>query len=131
MTRSFRVLIAEDNKINQIVAAGALKRLGHECDVVSDGAAAVASCSETTYDAVLMDVMMPGMDGYQATARIRQDERTMHRPHVPIIGLSARAMDGDREAALASGFNDYLTKPLRDMALQDALARWVGAPVLM
>ena len=128
MTSTCKVLIAEDNKINQIVAAGALKRLGHTSDVVGDGAAAVASCIESAYDAVLMDVMMPGMDGYQATACIRQHERTMGLTAVPIIGLSARAMEGDREIALAAGFNDYLTKPLRDAALADALARWVGTP---
>lgn len=122
-----RVLLAEDNKINQVVAAGALKKLGYEVDIVEDGAHAVQACAEVAYDAVLMDVMMPGVDGYQATALIREHERSLGLPPLPVIGLSARAMAGDREIALEAGMNDYLTKPLRTADLQDALERWIAA----
>jgi len=125
-----RVLVAEDNKINQVVAAGTLKKLGYVVDIVDGGSEAVAACLHTRFDAVLMDVMMPDMDGYQATANIRANELANGTSHVPVIGLSARAMDGDREIALAAGFTDYLTKPLRPALLQEALARWIGAPVV-
>jgi CheY-like chemotaxis protein len=126
-----RVLLAEDNKLNQIVAAGTLRKLGYDIDIVDGGVAAVAACGHTQFDAVLMDVMMPDMDGYQATAEIRANEVASGRPHTPVIGLSARAMDGDREIALEAGFNDYLTKPLREDELKDALDRWIGAPVVL
>lgn len=125
------VLLAEDNKLNQIVAAGTLQKLGYDVEIVDGGVAAVDACKHTTFDAILMDVMMPDMDGYQATAEIRAHESSSGAPHVPVIGLSARAMDGDREIALAAGFNDYITKPLREDELKGALERWIGAPVLL
>lgn len=124
-----RILIAEDNKINQVVAAGTLKKLGYAVEIVDSGGDAVGACLRTPFDAVLMDVMMPEMDGYQATARIREDEAIMGGAHIPIIGLSARAMEGDREIALAAGMDDYLTKPLRAAELEDVLGRWIGAPI--
>jgi CheY-like chemotaxis protein len=126
-----RVLLAEDNKLNQIVAAGTLRKLGYDVEIVDGGVAAVEACNSTRFDAVLMDVMMPDMDGYQATAEIRANEVANSRPHTPVIGLSARAMDGDREIALEAGFNDYLAKPLREGELKDALERWIGAPVVL
>ncbi|MCU1499217.1 MAG: Hpt sensor hybrid histidine kinase [Acidimicrobiales bacterium] len=126
-----RILVAEDNKINQVVAAGTLKKMGYVVDIVDGGSEAVAACMHTRYDAVLMDVMMPDMDGYQATAMIRENELALDTKHVPVIGLSARAMDGDREIALSAGFNDYLTKPLRSAELESALGRWIGAPVVL
>lgn len=126
-----RVLLAEDNKLNQIVAAGTLQKLGYEVEIVDGGIDAVEACRSTEFDAVLMDVMMPDMDGYQATAEIRAVEVQRGGRHVPVIGLSARAMEGDREIALAAGFNDYLTKPLREDELKDALERWIGAPVVL
>lgn len=126
-----RVLLAEDNKLNQIVAAGTLQKLGYEATIVDGGIDAVEACRREQFDAVLMDVMMPDMDGYQATAEIRALEAARGGPHTPVIGLSARAMDGDRDIALAAGFNDYLTKPLREDELKDALGRWIGAPVVL
>jgi CheY-like chemotaxis protein len=126
-----RVLLAEDNKLNQIVAAGTLQKLGYEITIVDGGVDAVEACRSGHFDAILMDVMMPDMDGYQATAEIRALEAARGGPHTPVIGLSARAMDGDREIALAAGFNDYLTKPLREDDLKDALERWIGAPVVL
>lgn len=126
-----RVLLVEDNKLNQVVAGATLEKLGCDVDIVDGGEAAVEACRNVRYDAVIMDVMMPGIDGYEATARIRADELARRSAHVPVIGLSARAMDGDREQAIAAGFNDYLTKPLREDALREALARWIGAPVVL
>jgi CheY-like chemotaxis protein len=125
----YRVLLAEDNKLNQIVAAGTLRKLGFDVVIVDGGGDAVEACRNETFDAILMDVMMGDMDGYQATAEIRALEASRGVPPTPVIGLSARAMDGDREIALAAGFNDYLTKPLREDLLKDALVRWIGAPV--
>jgi CheY-like chemotaxis protein len=121
-----RMLLAEDNRINQVVAAGVLKKLGYEADIVDDGRAAVEACADGTYLAVLMDVMMPGVDGYEATRYIRDRERVLGRPGVPIIGLSARAMDGDRQIAIDAGMNDYITKPLRTQELAEVLDRWIG-----
>lgn len=126
-----RVLLAEDNKLNQVVAAGTLHKLGYDVEIVDGGVDAVEACRHSRFDAVLMDVMMPDMDGYQATAEIRSLEALRGEPHTPVIGLSARAMDGDREIALAAGFNDYLTKPLREDELKSALERWIGAPVVL
>lgn len=126
-----RVLLAEDNKLNQIVAAGTLQKLGYQVKIVDGGTDAVAACRSDDFDVILMDVMMPDMDGYQATAEIRALELERGGFHTPVIGLSARAMDGDREIALAAGFNDYLTKPLREDLLKDALERWIGAPVVL
>jgi two-component system sensor histidine kinase/response regulator len=126
-----RVLLVEDNRLNQIVAAGTLKKLGYEVTIVDSGIAAVDACREGSFDAVLMDVMMPDLDGYGATAQIRARETERAEARTPIIGLSARTMDIDREFALAGGFSDYLTKPLRELELKDVLKRWIGAPVLL
>lgn len=121
-----KILLAEDNKLNQVVAVGTLKKLGYAVDIVDGGAEAVEACLAVEYAAVLMDVMMPGVDGYQATQAIRANELRLHLRPTPIIGLSARAMAGDREIAIEAGMNDYLTKPLRTPALQEVLERWVG-----
>jgi CheY-like chemotaxis protein len=120
-----RVLLVEDNKINQVVAAGALKKLGYEIDIVENGGAAIAACLTFPYRAVLMDVMMPEVDGYQATQQIRANEARLGMAPVPVIGLSARAMAGDREIAIAAGMNDYLTKPLRTQVLAAMLDAWI------
>ena len=121
---SHRVLLAEDNKINQVVAAGTLAKLGYLVDIADDGGQAVTARMDHDYAAVLMDVMMPGVDGYQATGMIREHERAHGLQPIPIIGLSARAMTGDREIALDAGMNDYLTKPLRTAELEQVLGRW-------
>ena len=123
MANVHRVLLAEDNKINQVVAAGALKKLGYVVDIVDGGGDAVAACLHARFDAVLMDVMMPDMDGYEATSRIRENEAALGTSPVPVIGLSARAMAGDREIALAAGMDDYLTKPFSAEQLIDVLTR--------
>jgi CheY-like chemotaxis protein len=119
-----QVLVVDDNQLNQLVAIATLELLGYEVQRAADGAQAVDACSRRRFDAVLMDIQMPEMDGYEATAKIRQQEiMTAHR--TPIIGLSARTLDRDRQAALANGFDDYLTKPIRKEELRDVLDRWI------
>jgi CheY-like chemotaxis protein len=118
-----RILVAEDGDINQIVATGMLEHLGYTVEIAPDGLAAVAALARTTYDAVLMDVHMPGLDGYQATAEIRRAEGAAR--HTPIIAMTAGAIEGDRERCLAAGMDDYLSKPISVATVREVLARWV------
>jgi CheY-like chemotaxis protein/HPt (histidine-containing phosphotransfer) domain-containing protein len=122
---SVRVLLAEDNVTNQQVALGMLKRLGLQADAVMNGAEAVRALETIAYDLVLMDVQMPEMDGFEATGLIR-DPRSRVRDHrVPIIAMTAHAMQGDRQRCLDAGMDDYLTKPVSPQALADVLDRWL------
>jgi CheY-like chemotaxis protein len=123
-----KVLLVDDNRLNQLVAAGLLKKLSITVEIASSGAKAVEACGAARFDAVLMDIMMPDMDGYEATSHIRALEAVDGDRRTPIIGLSARAMEGDRERALGAGLDDYLTKPLREEELQTMLSRWVTIP---
>ena len=116
-----RVLLADDAPITQLVGAAMLKGLGCLVDVVANGAEAVDAVLSTDYDVVLMDCLMPVMDGYEATARIRTLEHASRR--TPIIALTASAMVGDREKCLAAGMDDYLAKPLDRAALAGVVAR--------
>ena len=117
------ILVAEDDRANQLVVGRMLEKAGHRVDIVSDGRAAVNAVSETAYDLMLMDCRMPEMDGFDATRAIRAAEDGTRR-HLPIIALTANAMPEDREACLAVGMDDYLTKPLSKQALLKALERW-------
>ncbi|HBY60163.1 MAG TPA: hypothetical protein DEH78_10095 [Solibacterales bacterium] len=116
-----RVLLAEDNPINQRLAARLLERHGHSVVVACDGAQAVATFGSQPFDIVLMDVQMPGVDGLEATATIRALEPPGSR--VPIVALTAHAMQGDRERFLAAGMDDYVSKPIQAADLYAALAR--------
>jgi len=118
-----RVLVAEDNAVNQRVVRGLLQRLGCEVAVVADGAAAAAAAATGEFDLVLMDCQMPVRDGYEATAEIRRQEAAGVR--LPVVALTANAMAGDRERCLAAGMDGYLAKPIRLDALADELARWL------
>jgi signal transduction histidine kinase/CheY-like chemotaxis protein len=120
-----RVLVVDDGEVNQIVAAGILRNLGFDADLVDNGADAVAAVARQTYDAVLMDVRMPGMDGFQATQEIRLSEHDGRR--LPIIAVTAGVTEGERERCLAAGMDDYLSKPMGRAALATALEQW--APV--
>jgi two-component system sensor histidine kinase/response regulator len=118
-----RILIVEDNEINQRVALGQLKTLGYDAKVASDGLSALEALESVHYDAVLMDCQMPEMDGFETTAEIRRRESG----HIWIIAMTANAMSGDREKCLAAGMDDYVSKPIRtnelDVVLERALSR--------
>jgi len=116
------VLVVEDNPVNQMVATGLLAALGYASDIAPDGLAAVKAVRERDFDAVLMDVQMPHMDGYTATRQIRS---TQTGPRLPIIAMTAAAVEGERERCVAAGMDDYLTKPVDPALLAEALDRWV------
>ncbi|RUL88981.1 PAS domain S-box protein [Tautonia sociabilis] len=122
---SLAVLLADDNPINRRVALGLLERFGCRAEAVVDGREAVAAYARGRFDLVLMDVQMPGMDGYAATKAIRRLEEDLGR-HTPIIALTAHAMQGDRQRCLDAGMDDYLAKPLRPGPLREILLRWAG-----
>jgi CheY-like chemotaxis protein len=121
--RRLRILVVEDNAINQRVAVALLKSLEYDYKVVENGLDAVQECENGTWDAVLMDCQMPEMDGYKATAWIRSREAGGRR--TPIIALTASGSTGDRERCLAAGMDDYLAKPVRREQLAAALHKWV------
>jgi two-component system, sensor histidine kinase and response regulator len=121
--RRARILVAEDNEVNQQVAVGMLEAMGHRVDVVSDGKEAVTAVGKTAYDLIFMDCQMPGMDGFEATAAIRR--QATDGPRVPIVAMTANAMQGDRERCLVAGMDDYLSKPVSRERLQDVVDRWV------
>jgi len=125
---SGRVLLAEDNVVNQQIAAVMLEGLGIHVDVVENGLEALQALEHAEYDVVLMDCQMPLMDGFEATAELRRRERSDGgQRHVPVLALTANAMDGDQEQCLAAGMDDYLAKPFTQAALQALLTRWLGA----
>jgi PAS domain S-box-containing protein len=120
-----RILVVEDNKVNQQVASLMLTKLGHRVDVAANGLEAVTAVQQIPYDVVFMDCQMPELDGYAATERIRR--LAGPRARVPIVAMTANAMAGDREHCLAVGMDDYMSKPLDQATLIDRLARWGGA----
>jgi PAS domain S-box-containing protein len=120
-----RILLAEDNMTNQAVALGILKKLGVRADAVTNGAQAISALEKGAYDLVLMDVQMPEMDGLAATRRIRDPLSGLDRLNIPIIAMTAHALQGDRQRCLDAGMDDYLTKPVSPRALAQALERWL------
>ena len=123
--RRMRVLVAEDNATNQLVALKMLEKLGLRSDVVADGQEALAALRHIPYDLVLMDCQMPEMDGFEATWRMRQGEAGMAHISTPVIAMTAHAMHGDRKRCLEAGMNDYLAKPVNSVALAGLLERWL------
>nr|WP_259372720.1 ATP-binding protein [Schlegelella koreensis] len=121
------VLLAEDEPVNQLVVTGMLRKLGCRVDVVSDGDAACDAVASQRYDLVLMDCHMPVTDGYDATERIRRAEAA-GKPRTVIVALTADALVASRERCIASGMDDFLTKPLSLEVLRAALERWAGPP---
>ncbi len=120
-----RVLLAEDNPVNQLVALEMLKLLNLHCDVAGNGHEAVSAWREHHYDLILMDCQMPEMDGFQAVELIRREAALSARGHMPIIAVTANALEGDREKCLSAGFDDYLSKPFHAQALEATVSRWL------
>ncbi len=123
-----RLLVAEDNLVNQVVARATLAKLGYDVDVAVDGAEAVAMTLATPYAAIFMDCHMPRLDGYAATAAIRDAAEPSAR--TPIIAMTASALPGDRERCLAAGMDDYLSKPLQISELDRVLSEWAPRPAV-
>jgi two-component system, sensor histidine kinase and response regulator len=119
------VLLVEDNTMNQLVATRMLAKLGYRADVANNGREAIDAITIGAYDAVLMDCQMPEMDGYEATRQLRRAESGTGR-HLPVIAMTAAAMAGDREACLAAGMDDYITKPVSVDAIAAVLDRWTA-----
>jgi signal transduction histidine kinase/CheY-like chemotaxis protein len=119
--RGSRILVAEDNRVNQRVAIGLLKKLGYDCDVADDGNVAVRMAAATQYDLILMDCQMPDCDGYEASRILRAQGLD-----IPIVAMTANAMTGDREHCLDAGMDDFLTKPVSPTALGETLKMWLG-----
>ena len=120
--KNARILLAEDNTINQKVALRMLERLGYEAAVAKNGHEVLDALQDHPYDIILMDVQMPDMDGLTATTFIRKNEHLLQQPY--IIALTANALKGDRERFLAAGMNDYLSKPVRLDELAAALENY-------
>jgi signal transduction histidine kinase/DNA-binding response OmpR family regulator len=127
--RPLCVLLAEDNKVNQTLATRLLEKWGHIVTIVENGADAVDTLNQRSFDVVLMDVQMPKMDGLEATAAIRLKERATGE-HIPIIALTAHALNGDRERCMEAGMDGYVTKPLSRKELQIALESVIALPAM-
>jgi CheY-like chemotaxis protein/HPt (histidine-containing phosphotransfer) domain-containing protein len=123
--RNVRILLAEDNITNQQVAIGMLKKLGLRVDAVANGREAIRALETLPYDLVLMDVQMPEVDGFEATLKIRDPQSAVMNHGIPIIAMTAHAMQGDRERCLGAGMNDYVVKPVDLRRLTEALAKWL------
>ncbi|MGC8856993.1 MAG: response regulator [Anaerolineae bacterium] len=119
----YKILLVEDNPINQKLAIALLQKAGYQVEVAESGLQAVEKATHQTYHAILMDVQMPDMDGYTATRLIRQQEDETH--HTPTIAMTAHAMQGDRERCLAAGMDDYISKPINPQILFATVERWL------
>ncbi|MBA6365658.1 response regulator, partial [Colwellia sp. BRX8-8] len=128
--KNIRILIVEDNRINQMVALGVLEELGFTADAVANGLEALISLKESLkshpYSLVIMDCQMPEMDGYEATRLIRKGDAGQKNKVIPIIAMTANAMQGDKEKCLIAGMDDYLTKPIEINKVKAKLKLWLG-----
>ncbi len=124
---ALHILLAEDNAVNQRVALRILEKAGHRVAIAENGKAALKMIEEQSFDAILMDVQMPEMGGFEATALIREKEQRTGR-HIPIIAMTAHAMAGDRERCLAAGMDDYLSKPVAASTLLELVSRYGAKP---
>jgi len=120
-----RILVVEDNAINQKVAQGLLKKFGVNVDLAANGEEALTSLETLPFDLVLMDCQMPVMDGYEATQKIRHPDSKVLNRDIPIVAMTANTMEGDREKCLAVGMNDFIAKPINPNKVQEALHRWL------
>ena len=119
------ILVADDNITNQQVTVGMLKKMGLQVDCVSNGIEAIEALKLTAYDLILMDCQMPQMDGYEATRYIRTAGTSVPNPDIPVIAMTANAMQGDREKCLEAGMNDYISKPINFQSLMKILKKWL------
>ena len=126
--KALAVLLAEDNPVNALLARELLRRRGHTVYEVTTGEAAVDACARNRFDMVVMDLHMPGLDGIEATRRIRNAEKTSQMPRLPIFALTADALESGRKACLEAGMDGFLTKPV-DPAEIDAILAQVGSKV--
>jgi CheY-like chemotaxis protein len=124
-SRKVRVLLAEDNKVNQMLAVALLRKRGYDVTIADNGREAIDLVRRSTFDVVLMDVQMPEVDGFEATAAIRAMESATSR-RLPVIAVTAHAMDGDRQRCLDAGMDDYVSKPMDPEKLEMAIQRWTG-----
>jgi two-component system, sensor histidine kinase and response regulator len=129
-TRKLRILVAEDNAVNQAVILRVLQKMGHTAVLAQNGKEALALASAEKFDLVFMDVQMPEMDGMTATAAIRENEKEKGATHLPIFAMTAHAMKGDRERCLDAGMDGYLTKPVRFSDIEQTLSSAVRAPMV-
>jgi PAS domain S-box-containing protein len=118
------ILLVEDNRTNQKVALAMLQKLGYQAQAVENGEDAVHALADGTYDLVLMDIQMPGMDGYSATHAIRAHQQALGTPAIPIVAMTAHAMAGEREKCLEAGMDDYIAKPVYPKTLMEVLNKW-------
>lgn len=118
------ILVVDDNASNQYVARVVLEKFGYQAHIVDNGEEAIKAAANRSFDLILMDCRMPICDGYEATEAIRKLESSSGR-HIPIIGVTACAMEGDREKCLAAGMDDYFTKPLTLDAFKELVQRWL------
>jgi CheY-like chemotaxis protein len=119
------ILVAEDNEVNQLVFTQILSETGHSFEIVTDGEKAVEACKRLKPRLILMDVSMPRLNGIEATALIRRAEEGLET-RVPIVGVTAHALKGDRERCIDGGMDDYLPKPISPRALQAKIDQWLG-----
>lgn len=124
-SRSGHILLVEDNPVNQRVAQKILERLGHVCVIAGNGQEALSRLAIEDFDLVLMDCQMPVMDGYEATRAIRQGQGNIRHPQIPVVALTANAMQGDRDLAIEAGMNDYLPKPFNVDVFEETISRWL------
>lgn len=123
--RAIRILVVEDNPVNQKVAKIMLKKMGLRADVVANGREAINALQISPYELVLMDCQMPEMDGFEATRSIRHEGSKVRNPLIPIIAMTASAMEGDRERCIKAGMSDFIGKPVQQRELAEKLARWL------
>jgi two-component system sensor histidine kinase/response regulator len=127
--RSVRILVVEDNVVNQDVALAILRKLGARVELARNGAEALEALRQGDYDLVLMDCEMPVMDGYEATRRIRETQTGVRNPRIPVIALTADAVSGDRAKCMEAGMDDYLAKPVDPRHLAEVLEKWIRRSV--
>ncbi len=125
--RPARILVVEDNPVNQHLALKLLERLGYQAEAVANGVEALGALEQRAYDLVVMDCQMPEMDGYEATRRIRDPGSGVRDHDIPIVAMTANVMQGDREKVLAAGMNDYIPKPVDIRLLAETVERWLAA----